>query len=186
MGVIEGLRAIAASLDMSVDEFGPAITTIVHGTTVTTNAVLTRGGARTGLLTTEGVRDALEMRRGIREDRYDNRLQNVPPLVPRRLRVTVARPPRSQRRRGHAARSRRRARGRARLSQRGNRGGGDLFHERVRRPVARARGAGRAPGANSPTPTSARRPTCCRSCAFTTGSPRPCSMRTWVRSCATT
>jgi len=88
-GVIDGLRAIAAARGTSLEDLGPAISTIVHGTTVTTNAVLTRGGARTGLLTTEGVRDALEMRRGIREDRYDNRLQNVVPLVPRHLRLPV-------------------------------------------------------------------------------------------------
>ena len=61
----------------------------MHGTTVTTNAVLTRGGASTGLLTTEGVRDALEMRRGIREEQYDNRAENVVPLVPRWLRLPV-------------------------------------------------------------------------------------------------
>jgi len=88
-GVLEGLATIAATHSLTVEEFAPRIATIVHGTTVTTNAVLTRGGARTGLLTTEGLRDALEMRRGIREDRYDNRLTNVEPLVPRRLRLTV-------------------------------------------------------------------------------------------------
>jgi N-methylhydantoinase A len=59
---------------------------IVHGTTVTTNAALTRTGAKTGLITTEGLRDALEMRRGVREERYNNRYANVPPLVPRYLR----------------------------------------------------------------------------------------------------
>jgi N-methylhydantoinase A len=90
VGVIDGLRAVAAAHGTGLDDLGPRISTIVHGTTVTTNAVLTRGGARTGLLTTEGVRDALEMRRGIREDRYDNRLQNVVPLVPRHLRLPVA------------------------------------------------------------------------------------------------
>ena len=70
-------------------EFARGIETIVHGTTVTTNAVLTRGGASTGLLTTEGVRDALEMRRGIREEQYNNRLRNVVPLVRRWLRRPV-------------------------------------------------------------------------------------------------
>ena len=44
----------------------PSTSMIVHGTTVTTNAVLTERGARTGLLTTEGFRDVLEMRRGVR------------------------------------------------------------------------------------------------------------------------
>src|SRR4029077_7065022 len=63
---------------------------IVHGTTVTTNATLTRRGAKTGLITTAGVRDALEMRRGIREERYNNRYTNVAPVVPRYLRVGVA------------------------------------------------------------------------------------------------
>ncbi|MHC4135592.1 MAG: hydantoinase/oxoprolinase family protein [Planctomycetota bacterium] len=90
VGVIDGLRAIAAARGMGLEDLGRKISTIVHGTTVTTNAVLTRGGARTGLLTTEGVRDALEMRRGIREERYDNRLENVVPLVPRHLRLPVA------------------------------------------------------------------------------------------------
>ena len=42
-----------------------------------------------GLLTTDGVRDALEMRRGIREEQYNNRYTNVPPLVPRYLRRPV-------------------------------------------------------------------------------------------------
>ena len=48
---------------------------IVHGTTVTTNAVLTRRGATTGLLATKGFRDALALRNGLREAPYDNRLQ---------------------------------------------------------------------------------------------------------------
>jgi N-methylhydantoinase A len=61
----------------------------VHGTTVTTNATLTGTGAKCGLLTTEGVRDALEMRRGIREEQYNNRYTNVKPLVPRYLRAGI-------------------------------------------------------------------------------------------------
>ena len=85
-GVMDGLSAIAAEQGLSAGEFSRKISTIVHGTTVSTNAVLTRGGVTTGLLTTAGVRDALEMRRGIREAQYDNRFQNVVPLVPRRLR----------------------------------------------------------------------------------------------------
>ncbi|MHC5009642.1 MAG: hydantoinase/oxoprolinase family protein [Planctomycetota bacterium] len=89
IGVLEGLRRLAASRGLEPAAFVPQVRTIVHGTTVTTNAVLTRGGARTGLITTRGVRDALEMRRGIREERYDNRLQNVTPLVPRRRRLGV-------------------------------------------------------------------------------------------------
>ena len=89
IAVLEGLQAMAAGRGQELRAFVGEIRTIVHGTTVTTNAILTRRGARTGLITTEGVRDALEMRRGIREEQYDNRYGNVVPLVPRYLRRTV-------------------------------------------------------------------------------------------------
>jgi len=89
IGLINGLTAIADSRGTSLSELSRSIDTIVHGTTVTTNAVLTHTGAKTGLVTTKGVRDALEMRRGIREEQYNNRYTNVPPLVPRYLRAPV-------------------------------------------------------------------------------------------------
>ena len=90
VGVLAGLSALATRRGVALSELCARTRRIVHGTTVTTNATLTRSGARTGLLTTEGVRDALEMRRGIRERQYDNRYPNVVPLVPRRLRLPVA------------------------------------------------------------------------------------------------
>jgi N-methylhydantoinase A len=89
IGLVNGLTDIAKASGQSLEDFAPRIDTIVHGTTVTTNATLTRTGAKTGLITTEGVRDALEMRRGIREEQYNNRYTNVPPLVPRYLRLPV-------------------------------------------------------------------------------------------------
>lgn len=89
IGLIAGLEEIAISMGMKITELSRSIETIVHGTTVTTNAVLTGNGAKTGLLTTQGVRDALEMRRGIREEQYNNRYTNVTPLVPRYLRIPV-------------------------------------------------------------------------------------------------
>jgi N-methylhydantoinase A len=89
IGLLHGLEEIATGRGRSLHEFASEIATIVHGTTVTTNVVITGAGASTGLLTTEGVRDALEMRRGIRERQYDNRYTNVPPLVPRHLRRPV-------------------------------------------------------------------------------------------------
>ena len=91
VAVINGLTEIAGNQNppVSLQEFMGAVETIVHGTTVTTNATLTRNGAKSGLITTEGVRDALEMRRGIREEQYNNRYTNVEPLVPRYLRVGV-------------------------------------------------------------------------------------------------
>ncbi len=63
---------------------------ILHGTTATTNSVLTGSGARTGLLTTQGFRDALEMRRGVKERIYDNKYPAPPPLIPRYRRLAVA------------------------------------------------------------------------------------------------
>ncbi len=89
IGVLDGLQLIAEAKGLTVEALAEQTATIVHGTTVTTNAVLTRGGAKCGLLTTKGVRDALEMRRGIRERQYDNRYPNVVPLVPRRLRLPI-------------------------------------------------------------------------------------------------
>lgn len=91
IAVVEGLAQIAASLQppLSLAEFARTVDTIVHGTTVTTNATLTSTGARCGLLTTEGVRDALEMRRGVREEQYNNRYTNVRPLVPRSRRQGI-------------------------------------------------------------------------------------------------
>ncbi len=89
IGLINGLQEIARSQSISLVELAQSIETIVHGTTVTTNAVLTLNGAKTGLLTTSGMRDALQMRRGIREKQYDNRYTNVPPLVPRYLRQPI-------------------------------------------------------------------------------------------------
>ena len=82
IGLITGLQQMADDRNIPVKKFVRDVDTIVHGTTVTTNAVLTYRGARTGLLTTEGLRDTLEMRRGIREEQYNNRFTNAEPLVP--------------------------------------------------------------------------------------------------------
>jgi N-methylhydantoinase A len=60
-----------------------------HGTTVTTNALLTRSGARTGLLATEGFRDALEIRNGSRAEYFKINWDPPAPLVPRHDRLTV-------------------------------------------------------------------------------------------------
>ncbi len=89
IGLMNGLSGMAKAKKISLGEFIKNVQTIVHGTTVTTNAVLTRRGAKTGLLTTKGLRDALEMRRGIREEQYNNKYTNVEPLVPRHLRFPV-------------------------------------------------------------------------------------------------
>ena len=62
----------------------------VHGSTIATNTILERKGAVVGLLTTEGFRDALEIRRGIREDAWDHRTPFPAVLVPRHLRLPVS------------------------------------------------------------------------------------------------
>jgi len=89
-GLVTGLEELASRSQTSLAEFLAEVELIVHGTTVTTNALLTRRGAPTGLLCTEGFRDALALRQGTREAPYDNRLQPPEPLVPRYLRLGVA------------------------------------------------------------------------------------------------
>ncbi len=91
IAVIDGLTQIAAALEppLALRDFLATIDTIVHGTTVATNATLTSTGASCALLTTAGLRDALEMRRGIREEQYNNRYTNVKPLVPRARRLGI-------------------------------------------------------------------------------------------------
>src|SRR5450755_3739918 len=88
-------RAVLAALDMAQRDWNvtPAeITRFVHGTTVATNAVLERKGARIGLITTEGFRDVLEIGRQMRHQMYDLVLKPEAPgfLAPgaRRLEVT--------------------------------------------------------------------------------------------------
>ena len=69
---------------------GAEVEAVVHGTTVATNAVLERRGARTALVTTEGFRDVLELRRMRMPHLYDYFWTKPEPLVPRRLRFEIA------------------------------------------------------------------------------------------------
>ena len=87
--VMAGITEMAAAEGKPPAAFLAGVQRIVHGTTVTTNAVLTGATAKTGLLTTHGFRDALQMRRGIREELYNNKFLAPVPLVPRRLRLPV-------------------------------------------------------------------------------------------------
>ncbi|WP_108658300.1 hydantoinase/oxoprolinase family protein [Acuticoccus kandeliae] len=85
-------RGIALGLEALIAELGidpGAITGIVHATTVATNTILELKGARTGLVTTAGFRDVLEMRRLRIPVLYDLQYDKPPPLVPRRLRLEV-------------------------------------------------------------------------------------------------
>ena len=91
IGVMNGLTEIAEKLSISVAELLSKTDLVVHGTTVTTNAVLTNNGANTALITTKGFRDILHMRRGVRsrENLFNNKYVAPPALVPRELRLTI-------------------------------------------------------------------------------------------------
>ena len=86
-------QAVVAAASALAREPGrrPAeISEVVHGTTVATNAVLERRGARTAVVTTLGFRDVLELRRMRMPHLYDYFWTKPPPLVPRHLRFEVA------------------------------------------------------------------------------------------------
>ena len=87
-------RAVLVALDMARRDWGVGaseVSRFVHGTTVATNAVLERKGARIGLITTEGFRDVLEIGRQMRHQMYDLVLQPETPvfLAPGRYRKEV-------------------------------------------------------------------------------------------------
>jgi N-methylhydantoinase A len=88
-GVMAGLERLAEALGLDRASMLARTERIVHGTTVATNALLERKGARTALLTTLGHRDVLEMREGLKDDRYDLRQPPPEPLVPRHRRFGV-------------------------------------------------------------------------------------------------
>ena len=89
LGVMDGLARLALGLDLDLGALLRNTERIVHGTTVATNALLERKGARVGLLTTEGHRDVLEMREGLKDDRYNLRIAAPEPLAPRARRLGV-------------------------------------------------------------------------------------------------
>ena len=89
IGVMNALSLLAERLGLELEELLSRTERIMHGMTVATNALLERKGARVGLLTTEGHRDVLEMREGLKPERYDLRLPRPEPLVPRHLRLGV-------------------------------------------------------------------------------------------------
>ncbi|HUN48058.1 MAG TPA: hydantoinase/oxoprolinase family protein [Stellaceae bacterium] len=84
-GVLAAVRAVIADAAIQPAQ----VSLIIHGTTLATNALIERKGARTALLTTEGFRDVLEIRHENRFEQYDVNIDLPPPLVPRRLRLPV-------------------------------------------------------------------------------------------------
>src|SRR3954453_16974532 len=84
-GVEEGGAAILSAAGLEPKD----VAIVIHGTTLATNAIIERKGARTALITTEGHRDVLALRNESRYDQYDLNIVLPEPLVPRHLRLPV-------------------------------------------------------------------------------------------------
>jgi N-methylhydantoinase A len=85
VGVLDGIRRVLTAAGLPPSE----VSVFVHGTTLATNALIERKGARTAFVTTEGMRDILEMGYEKRFEQYDVYMERPLPLVPRPLRFTV-------------------------------------------------------------------------------------------------
>src|SRR3979411_2818755 len=84
-GVLDGVGTILREAGLAPADVG----IVVHGTTLATNAIIERKGARTALITTQGFRDVLAMGNESRYDQYDLNIVLPEPLVPRYLRLPV-------------------------------------------------------------------------------------------------
>jgi N-methylhydantoinase A len=82
------LDGLAVALKRAERKSGD-VSVIIHGTTLATNAILQRQGARTALVTTDGFRDVIEVGYENRYEQYDLQIDLVQPLIPRRLRFTI-------------------------------------------------------------------------------------------------
>ena len=83
--IINGMQQVCAKAGINPDQ----ISQIIHGTTLATNALIERRGAKTALITTKGFRDVIEMRTESRFEQYDLNLKLPEPLLPRNRRYVV-------------------------------------------------------------------------------------------------
>ncbi|MFT5060317.1 MAG: N-methylhydantoinase A [Sulfitobacter sp.] len=83
--IIDGLHLVCAKAGIAPCDIGQ----VIHGTTLATNALIERRGAKTALITTQGFRDVIEMRTESRFEQYDLNLTLPEPLLPRQRRYTV-------------------------------------------------------------------------------------------------
>jgi N-methylhydantoinase A len=83
--IIDGLQQVCAKAGIAMSEIGQ----LIHGTTLATNALIERRGAKTAFITTEGFRDVIEMRTESRFEQYDLNLVLPLPLIPRDRRFTL-------------------------------------------------------------------------------------------------
>ena len=84
--IVKGVELVVAQAGLSVAD----IDLLIHGTTLATNALIERRGARTAFVTTAGFRDVLEMRTESRFEQYDLDIVLPPPLIERRDRFVLA------------------------------------------------------------------------------------------------
>ncbi|MDA9135717.1 hydantoinase/oxoprolinase family protein [Ascidiaceihabitans sp.] len=84
--IIDGLHQVCAKVGVTPSDIGQ----IIHGTTLATNALIERRGAKTALITTSGFRDVIEMRTESRFEQYDLNLTLPEPLIPRQSRFTIS------------------------------------------------------------------------------------------------
>ncbi len=83
--IIDGMHQVCIKAGVTPAD----LTQIIHGTTLATNALIERRGAKTALITTQGFRDVIEMRTESRFEQYDLNLNLPEPLLPRQMRYTV-------------------------------------------------------------------------------------------------
>lgn len=83
--ILKGVKSVAEMAGVSLSEIG----ILIHGTTLATNALIERRGAKTAFVTTEGFRDVLEMRTENRFEQYDLNISLPPALIARADRFTV-------------------------------------------------------------------------------------------------
>lgn len=83
--ILDGIANAAEQAGIGLNEIGQ----VIHGTTLVTNALIERRGAKTAFITTEGFRDVIEMRSENRFEQYDLNLNLPTPLVPRQHRYTL-------------------------------------------------------------------------------------------------
>jgi N-methylhydantoinase A len=88
-GVLAGLKKLASLHRLPLRRYLSRVKLIVHGTTITTNAIITRNFAKTGYITTAGFRDILNSRRGIKRNAFTAKEAPPEPIVPQHLVRTV-------------------------------------------------------------------------------------------------
>ena len=89
-GVLDAIERMGVDLGMPTERVLNDTTLFVHGSTIATNTMLEGTGATVGLICTQGFRDVLEIRRGLRDDQWNHRAPYAPVLVPRYLRTPIS------------------------------------------------------------------------------------------------